>query len=291
MSDERPEEIVIEGANDPGPTAEELLGFGRVDIDALESPPKEESTPPTKVDPKTVKLDGDDFPEEFRGKSLADVLEHTRRLESALRISEQGRVAAQHQPPPAASAPVPVADEPDLNREELAQLLQTDAVAGVQALIDRAMTRAEKHLERRLGGITAGAASTAEAHARQLYPMEFELFGSQIKRFVELMPDKSPLSSVDGWDNAIAYIRGLRGNIEQYMEAVSKKNGKDTTIPPGPTREAAVAGPVLRSQRAPVGGPSARITDPTEREVMIELNFNPDDPKSVREWNYWKGQK
>lgn len=176
-----------------------------------------------------LKLEGDEVPEEFRGKSMADVLRGVGTMKDALRISESARQAAEAareaNAAAARSAPAPVVqEEPEMTREQLKELYDTDPLAAIDKMNEISMKNAERHLASRLAPLEGGVTQAAENWARGEYATEFELFGKEINDFVSQMPNKAVFSTKKGWEDMISFIRGRAGNLEKYID--HKQNGR-----------------------------------------------------------------
>jgi len=251
-------------------------GSGAMTIEEME---QEINAPVEEAPPKQtlgeIILDGDDVPEAARGKSAKDLANYATRLEEALRLSESARVSATSAP---AAPPLP-APEPELTREQLAELYQQDPLAAIEAIETRAGKRIYEHLERRLAPLAQSTASSAETMARQKYGMEFEMFGPQIQEFVRSLPDKTVLSSERGWEDLISYVRGKPENFDRYINArVANDKGSSARAeeinstgfsPRASTRSPAPASP----------GSSAMDNDPLAREIADKLGMD---------WNEYK---
>ena len=73
------------------------------------------------------------------------------------------------------------------------------------------------HIEARIAPLTAGTMNAAENWARQEYGDEFELFEKDIKALVNGVPNKQVFTTKEGWQDAIAYVRGKAGNFEKLL--------------------------------------------------------------------------
>jgi hypothetical protein len=90
------------------PDTKESPGATHVDIDEFERSQAAPAAPPKASE---FKLEGDDIPEEFRGKTASEIAKLAGSFQSALRISEDARGAMRasmesRQPAPASSAPL-----------------------------------------------------------------------------------------------------------------------------------------------------------------------------------------
>lgn len=198
----------------------------------LEDMERDESSAGAKpVDLNEVKADGDDIPEAYRGKSFAEVIKIAEGARGAMNDSvraaqsaaEAARAAAEASGRPAA----PVVEEPkEMTREELKALYDEDPLQAIEVMQRQSMARAEAHVEQRLGQITEGTVAQAENWARQEYKDEFELFGEDIMKMVGGIRNKAVFTSKQGWEDAVAYVRGKAGNFEKLVEhRQAKANG------------------------------------------------------------------
>lgn len=185
-----------------------------------------EQEPPKPVDLTTVRLEGDNVPEELRGKTAAELIDFNRRLTDALRISEISRQQAPTAVAPIAPEPVL---PPKMDPEELRQMFIDDPVGAFNKMQEEWTTKAEAHLAARLQPLVSGAAAGAESNARSKYPDEFTLFENDIKAIVNGMPaqQRSALSNPAAWDDLISYVRGRPGNFEKVIDARTTKAMKD----------------------------------------------------------------
>lgn len=173
------------------------------------------------------KLEGDDIPEEYRGKTAAEVAKEAKAFQNALRTSEAAREAQKaaldlRGSEPAAPAKPAEPVEEVMTREQLAELAQTDPVAAMEKVTEIAERRAEKNFNARLAQIEVGNVGMAENWARQEFPDEFQLFGAELDKFVKQFPP-SVFANKKGWEDAVSFVRGQRGNFEKLME--HRQNG------------------------------------------------------------------
>lgn len=197
------------------------VGASSVTLDELEQ------TPPESPKLDDVKLDGDNVPEEFRGKSVADMLKAVKGLGDSLKLSEEARQRAEtlaklaSERPAAAPIPAqpPVEEPKELSDEELNELYANEPLKAIRAMQDSMIRRVERNLNARIGSLTTGSASAVEQAARQKYPDEFKIFEQDIKDMVAVLPDKSVLANPQAWDDLVSFIRGKPGNWERFMAA------------------------------------------------------------------------
>ncbi len=201
-----------------------------VTLEEMEADSAAESAAPTDLD--KVKADGDTVPEAYRGKSFAEVIkiaetaretmnESTRAAQEAREAAARAEAAAGRQPAP---APEPIKE---LSREELKALYDEDPLQAIAVMQDQSMRRAEAHVEQRLSAITEGTVGQAENWARQEFADEFELFGTEIKKMVDGISNKQVFASKQGWQDAVAYVRGKAGNFEKLVEHRQTKASRE----------------------------------------------------------------
>lgn len=255
------------------PETKESPGATHVDIDEYE---RSKAAPPAPPKASEFKLEGDDVPEEFRGKTAAEIAKEAKAFQTALRISEDARTsmrASLERPQEPARPAAPVVEEEKLpSREEIKALYDEDPIAAIEKMQEIALRAAEKNLNVRLGQMSAGTASLAENWAREEFGDEFKLFGDEIKSFISKIPDKSPLSTKEGWENMISYIRGQRGNFEKLMKYRTEGPGKTGTEARIEQEAAAGFSGTNGAARSaiPAKGPSV-VTDETEKEIVKEF--------------------
>jgi hypothetical protein len=245
-----------------------------------------------------VKLEGDNVPEAFRGKTAAEVVKAAESAMSALKESEKARKDAEAARSAAPPAPVVIreepkpAAEPQLSKEELAQLFESDPIAAVAYMNDRAMKTAEQYFNSRFGSLASGASSMAEQSARAKYSTEFELFGDEIKKIAAAIPDKSALGTIEGWDNLIGYVRGKGENFDKLLE---HRRAKEATKAAEEARQAqeATAGfspaPRATNSGSPKGGGQSTDAGLDDTERRIAQRFIDDGVfKDFAEYKKWR---
>jgi hypothetical protein len=222
------------------------------------------------------------------GKTLAEVLEHQRRLEESLKLSESARAALQAslqkpQEQPRQEAPQP--EREPLTREKLAEIYQEDPIKAIAMMQDDAMERAAAHVEARLSQIQAGTVDQAENWAKQEFKDEFAVLGDQIEAFRREIPNQAVFTTKKGWEDLIAYVRGQRGNFEKYLEY--KQNG------PARTPERARTEAEFSTGFTPTAPVRSKIpegpVDLDQTTVRIAMNLFPDlrEADAIREYKRW----
>lgn len=227
------------------------------------------------LDLNTVKLDGDDIPEALRGKSVQELVAKLTGTEQALRLSEDARLHAERQPPAAAPVAAAPAPEPpkEVSDDEIRQLYEEDPIKGIEAMSARAVARAERNLESRLGPLVAGSSASAEAAARAKYPDEFELFGDDIAKVVASVPNaKVMMANPGAWSDLIALVRGRDGNFDKLL-AHKQSKAADQSRRSAQELQAAQAGFSGTGGSAPSGTRSAVKLDALQQEIARNMNM------------------
>ncbi|HEY6022406.1 MAG TPA: hypothetical protein VIY48_21865 [Candidatus Paceibacterota bacterium] len=217
-----------------------------------------------------VKVDGDDVPENLRGKTARDLLNYAKSVEQALKTSESARqealilaqtASAAAGKPPVVAPPEPK-PEPELTREQLRELYETDPLAAIEAMQRQALVKAESHLQARLEPLISGAGQSAEQIARTKFPEEFEVLSDEIKQMVESLPDKRMLSQPGNWEQLVTYVRG------QHMDKMfNHRMAKATTTAAEDARREQIASAGFHGQPDQRAG-STVATSPTGKKVV-----------------------
>jgi len=229
------------------------------------------------------KVDGAEVPESLRGKTVREILAHTQALEDTLRMSESARqqaltmaqIAAQR----GSDIPKSVEPEPEplITAEDVAAAFQDDPTKGIQLMTkmnDQSIARAASSFAQRIDPLLSGTVGAVELQARQKYPDEFQLYSDEIKDVLGRLPNKNAMSSMDSWDDMIAYVRGK--NPEKLFQ---HRMSAETTRKAGEAQEQqrTVAGLSMTSAQrtpAPSGGP---VFDDTTKEVCKVLGISEAD--------------
>lgn len=173
-----------------------------------------------------LKLDGEDVPEEIRGKSPAEIADMVRRHQEALRISEDARLKALESRPAVVTPPAaPPAPEPvkTMTQEEFDALYESDPRAALQVYAELQEKRIMQNVEARISSLAGGTASSIETAMRERYKDEFELFDNEIKTLAGQVPDKALLANPQAWEQLISFVRGKPGNFEKLLEHRTQK--------------------------------------------------------------------
>lgn len=232
-----------------------------------------------------VKLEGENIPELLRGKTITEAVKQFGSLEEAVRMSEQARKNAEllaeslargegRTPQP---QPQPVVEEPELTDDQIREIMEEDQLKGMEALNARAIRRAEKNLEARLGPLYTGTYAQVEAAARTKYAEEFELFGADISKMAQTIPNsRAVLSNPAAWDDLISLIRGRPGNFDKIIERrIQKANGSSLEQ----VRTAEMAGVGFSDNTGPKGRPTVvnGQLDAIQREIADKLDMSPEE--------------
>lgn len=200
-----------------GPAVQPAPGGSSTTLEEYEAATSAPAAPPKASD---FKLEGDDIPEEFRGKTAAEIAVQAKAAMSALRTSEESRLTMKSALETRQPVPAPVVEpveEPVMTREQLAELYATDPIAAMEKVTEIAEARATKNFNTRLGQMESSGMSLAENWARQEFPDEFKLFGAELSEFVKKFP-AATFSTKKGWEDAVSFVRGQRGNFEKLVE-------------------------------------------------------------------------
>lgn len=216
-----------------------------------------------------------------KGPDMSELMAKVNALENALKLSETARLEAQQAALSGQPAPIPPEETP-LSEDELSQLMQTDAVAAVRYMQERAIKEAEKHLERRLAGLSTGGISAAQAQAKAKYPVEFQIFEQEISAAIGQLnaQGREMLANPANWDQLVGYIRGQPGNFERYIEHHNKTAAESAAAA---AREAAVkSSGFSASSNRQVNPPSTDDSglDSIQLQIANELGISPADYKT-----------
>lgn len=201
----------------PEPAGQPNPGGGSATLEEFEEATRTPTAPPKASE---FKLEGDDIPEEFRGKTAAELVASAKAFQTALRMSEDSRTtmkAAFDARPTEVVKPAEPVEEAEMTREQLKELYDTDPLAAMEKFTEIAEKRATKNFNVRLGQMESSGLSMAENWAKQEFPDEFKLFGKELETFVAKFPPAT-FTTKKGWEDAISYVRGQRGNFEKLME-------------------------------------------------------------------------
>jgi hypothetical protein len=231
-----------------------------------------------------IKVEGEDIPENYRGKSVREVLNQAKTLEDTLRLSEQGRQQALTMAQMAANArempreqPKAAEPEPLITADEVAVAFQDDPAKGIALMSkmnEQTIARAATSFAARIDPLLAGTSSAIESEARRRYPDEFGLYAEEIKAVLEKIPNKNAMSTPDSWDDLIAYVRGKNPD-KLFQHRISKEQAGRAAAAQEDQRN--VAGVTMSSSQrtpAPVG---SIVMDDTTREVCKVMGISEAD--------------
>lgn len=173
----------------------------------------------TSMDLAAMRLEGDNIPEDLRGKSVESLLTDRARMESLMK--EFG--SNMNRPTPVAVTAV----EPDpvYDRTAVKELLENgNVMEAMEAMMGYAYKRVSKDFETRIAPLVSTTNNVAESAMRAKYPAEFELFGPQI---AELARNAGQgMSNPESWDNLIAFVRGRGDNFDKLVEYKATKRNR-----------------------------------------------------------------
>lgn len=214
---------------------------------------------PTPTDFSQIKLEGDEIPQNLRGKSVADVLDQVNRLNQALQASEEARTALKNSQEALAEArrtPAPVASpapqpEPELNEEQLDALFQENPRKYHQYMAEQAEKRLLSRVQGMIAPVVGNTTDMSVRDAQRRYPEEFSAFGKEIQNWIAGLPDKSILAAPGAMDEAMDYLRGK--NWKKFQEHLASKQD----------------------------GGLDRAREQMGEETPVEFNRNPQPPANV----------
>lgn len=251
-----------------------------------------------KTDLDKTLAEGDEVPEAYRGKSVNEIIKIAEAArgqmnesttaareaaESARRATEAASSRREDPPPPPPK---------ELTREELKAIYDEDPLKAIELIEQQAMSRVSAHVEQRLSAITEGTVGQAENWARQEYAAEFELFGDKIMDMVKSIPNKQVFASKKGWEDAVSYVRGQKGNFEKLMDHRSAKENEENSTN-ARTRQRETAGFSGRSTTGNTRGRDLSSAEATkgmgDDERAIAQRFIDDGTfKDMAEYKKWQ---
>lgn len=249
-----------------------------------------------KPDLSKVMADGDDVPEAYRGKSVSDIIRIAETARTTMNESVTAARTAAEAARDAAAAigsrqEAPPPPKPDLTREEIKALYDEDPMAALDVIQQQAERRIAQHVEDRIAPLTSGTMGAAENWAKQEFPDEFALFGDKIQQMIDSVPNKQIFSGKKGWEDAISYVRGQKGNFEKLMD---HRNNKVDSNEAATARErergsAGFTGRSTTTARQREAARSADSGDMSEQEKSIANRFIDDGTfKDMAEYRRWQ---
>lgn len=221
-----------------------------------------------------IKLEGDDIPEEFRGKSVAELIQMQKGLADSLKLSEHARMNALSAAPTVPKAPAAPAEEPELTDEQLAELHAEDPVKAIRAMQAQAVRIAQRNLEARVSPLLVGTTSAVENSARTKYAEEFAALGPEIQQIIDGLPNRQILSDPVAWDQIVSYARGQ--NFEKMMDFKLRKtrSGRAEEV-----REQQVesVGAVFAPTQSSATTRKAVVMDDYTKEIARNLQMTPEE--------------
>lgn len=255
------------------------VGASSVSLDEMEQQLNEQQQDKS-IDLSQVKLDGDDVPDDLKGKSVKEIIEQLKGTGEALRMSEAARLQGTQQPQ-VQPQPQPEPEPEELTQDQIREMYEQDPVKAIEAMNAQAARRAEKNFEARIKPLIEGSAAQVEAAARVKYAEEFELFGAEISSLIQSYPQaKALLANPKAWDDLVAIVRGRPGNFERLVERkMQKMSGATPEAARAEQRQAAgfTASGTARSKPAQ-GGVQL---DPLQEEIRLKMGH------TVEEYIKW----
>jgi hypothetical protein len=244
--------------------------------------------------------DDDDIPEAYKGKSAKEIIAIAEAARTGMQSAESARIAAEaaRQAIEGASGgsrqnTTPQAEVvPEMTREELQELYEKDPLEAIAKIEEQAMRRIEAHVTNRLEPLTAGTMDAAERWAREEYPDEFELFAGDIDKLIKSVPNKAVFTTKQGWEDAVAYVRGQKNNFEKLVSHRADKVSRENADR-GRQRERAGAGfngrSSLRSGSSSNGSNDKELANAmSDEQRQIAQRFIDDGVfKNFKEYNQW----
>jgi hypothetical protein len=260
------------------------LGPTDIELDDMEKALAEPAPP--KLD--DVKFDGDQVPEELKGKTATEVVAYMGQLKASLLTSEQARLQAQEMAKMSkridsqvAPPPPPPADEPEISEDDLAQLMQDDPVKAAKLISDQAIKKAAAQYDERIASLSFGAASVAEQAAKAEFATEFELFGDDIEDMIKQIPGgRQALTSSKNWNDLVSLIRGRTHNIKKLRDHWMTQEKGESKVKETVAHQEAIGFSPTPTTGAPLvaavpGGVDQM--DATTREIAKNLGMSPED--------------
>ena len=228
----------------------------------------------TAADVTQMKVDGQDIPEHLRGKSVKEIIAALEGTGQALKLSEAARLQVQ----PVQQAPAPVVEQPkEISDEEIQQMYEEQPLRAIEAMNQRAIQRAERNLEVRLGPLINGSAAQVEQSVRAKYADEFALFGDEITQVASGIPNRQAvLSNPAAWDDLVALVRGRENNFNRLLQ---HKASKTTQVSRQQAQLEQVAGVGFSDNSGGRGRAPTSVAglDPIQKEIAEKMGLTPDD--------------
>lgn len=258
---------------------EPVVEGNQVTLEEVEKQIAADTVVAAKPDYAAMKLEIDGLPDTLKGKSVLEVVDHAKRVEEALRISEKAREEA-------ANGPKTVYVEREqqqfipqgptkLTREQVKELYDNDPLAAFEYMQTQSTAMINQNVEARTAQLRNGIAVSAETQAKQKYSEDFQLFGKEISDIVSRLPDKSALAMPGAWDDIVTYVRGQ--NVDKLIEY--RTNKKETEGREAAQRSQAATAPLgtLAAQRTPAPISANGELDPIRKEIAQKLGLTDEE--------------
>ncbi|CAB4165145.1 hypothetical protein UFOVP1537_4 [uncultured Caudovirales phage] len=255
-----------------------MTGPNAVSIDEMETANAAPAATTAAPTINEIKLDQAGVPEHLRGKTLADVLERTERMEQALRLSEDARLSLSRNTN-AVAVPVQQPTVPVLTDDQFNTLLQENPAEALRYRDEQMASRMLAHLESRLAPLNNAGFSSQKEAAKAKYPLEFAMFADQLDQVANGLPDKSALSTPQGWEQLVSFVRGMPDNFEKLMTARTSSTGNNSAAEARRAEELRAGFSVSSGagNPAPITTRGASVLDDTQKRVAATMGISEAD--------------
>lgn len=259
-----------------------------MDIDEFDALVSDDTDDQEKLDQEKAKvqdavLEGDEVPEELKGKAVKDVVQAYKGLSEGFKKSEEERHRLAMRPletPQRIEQPQTIQQEPEPTDEAIRELYDRDPVAAQRVIAQVESKRTQQKLyDERVSPITHtldSLVATQELLARQRHAEVFDKYGDEIKSAMGGI-NKSALTSPNAWDDVVSWIKGK--HISDFVDMEVQKRLKTQQ-----EDQRSKAGATVRPTGQSLSGP-APVLDALEREVMQKMGIF----KTEKEYIKWKG--
>ncbi len=260
--------------NPSGSFADQEIGFD--EMEQVFATPKAEDAPPPPPDLNTIKIDGEKVPEQYRGKSAAELIALTEGLQSALKISEQSRLQNGNNAAPVTTTPT--SNAPVYNRDAIKQMVEDgDTVGAMENMLAYANAVVQQQLDARLAPLSTAAGAGVEYQAKQQYKEEFDLFGDQINQLAR-QAGSANMSAPGAWDQLISFVRGQPQNFDKlvaHRTNASRIAAAQSDLPPNLNDGSRRSAPNTRSAGKPTKQELA--SDPVVQDILRATGMSIDE--------------
>ncbi len=246
-----------------------------IELDSMEEMfvPKPADNAPPPPDPNSFKLEGDKVPDQFRGKTAAEIVQMASGLQDALKISEQARLQGGNNSPAPVTPAAPAA--PVYNRAAIQEMVESgDVIGAMEQMMGYAHAVVTRDMEQRIAPLTGTVSSAAESQARSKYAEEFELFEPEIRAAVAQAGTN--MAQPQAWDMVMSYIRGQNiDKIIAHRTAKAQRTAESANLMPSLNDGSRRAAPAGRQG----GKPSKQelASDPNVQKILRATGMSLDD--------------